>query len=116
MKDTERSRLHRPAALAFAGILAAASTLVAGSAAAQISDERARQIALEHVPGTVTDLERDEENGRQVIEVEVRGEDGREREVVIDAGNGRVLTVEEDEDEDDDADSDGDDDADSDAD
>jgi uncharacterized membrane protein YkoI len=57
----------------------------------------------------VTDLERDEENGRQVIEVEVRGEDGREREVVIDAGNGSVITVEEEDDDHDDADSDGDD-------
>ncbi len=88
------------AALGLAGSLAVGGALIA-SAQDAVSDERARQIALEHVPGTVLDLDRDHDE----IEVEVRGEDGRIHEVKIDPRDGRVIGVEED-----DADDDGDDD------
>lgn len=65
------------------------------SAQAPITDDQARRIALEHVPGTVLDLER--EDGE--IEVEVRGEDGRVHEVKIDARDGRVIEVEQEDDD-----------------
>ena len=59
-----------------------------------ISLADAERIALEHLPGgTVEDIERDHRLGKPVIEVEVRAEDGREHELVIDEG-GRVISEE----------------------
>lgn len=73
----------------------ALSWVTLASAQAPITDDQARRIALEHVPGTVLDLER--EDGE--IEVEVRGEDGRVHEVKIDARDGRVIEVEQEDDD-----------------
>ncbi len=59
-----------------------------------ISLAEAERIALERVPGgTVEDMERETRLGEPVIEVEVRGPDGREYELVIDA-SGRVISEE----------------------
>lgn len=84
-------------------VLALGGTLALGSIAAaqgRISDEQARRIALDHVPGTVIDLEHDDEDGTPRIEVEVRGEDGRVHEVTVDARDGRVIDIEEEDDDD----------------
>ena len=101
------SRLRRTiGALIAAGALAA-SVAMAGAVSAQqggISDERARQIALEHVPGTVLELEREDEGGQAVIEVEVRDAQNVVHEITLDARDGRVIKIEEDDDDDDDSD------------
>ena len=80
-------------ALAF-GLL---GTTAIASAQAEIDEARAEQIALEQVPNaTVESVERDDEDGQTVYEVELLTSDGVEHEVVIDARDGRVLSVEED--------------------
>ncbi len=103
MNTSRTSALRRMVAVAVAALaLGAVSSALAQG---QITDEQARRIALEHVPGTVLDLEREDDDGVPTIEVEVRGEDGRVHEVEIDARDGRVLAVEaEDEGDDDDQD------------
>ena len=106
-KQSNHSRLRRTlGALVAAGAIAA-SAAMAGTVSAQgISDERARQIALEHVPGTVIELEREDEGGQAVIEVEVRDAQNVVHEITLDARDGRVIKIEEDEDDDDDSDED----------
>ncbi len=58
---------------------------------AQIDQSAAENAALEAVPGTVEETELEAENGFVIYEVEVESEDGETREVMVDAGNGRVL-------------------------
>lgn len=58
---------------------------------ATISEQEARDIALEAVPGEVGDIELDNENGSVVWSVDVAAADGTDHEVVIDAGNGDIL-------------------------
>ena len=103
MKQWIRSLdLSSLAPLALALLLGGAAAGVAAIASAQssgISDERARAIALEHVPGEVLELEREDENGQPQIEIEVRGQDGRVHEIVLDAQSGEVVTIEEEEDD-----------------
>ena len=102
-----KPRLSR---VALAVLVAAALATPASLALAQgaISDDQAKKIALQKVPGTVLDLERDDEDGVAVIEVEVRAQDGSIHEVTIDATSGAVLEVEEEDDGADEADEDDD--------
>lgn len=54
---------------------------------------KAADIALARVPGgTITEIELDREQGREVYEVEVRATDGREHDLVIDASDGSVIS------------------------
>jgi hypothetical protein len=55
-------------------------------------DQAAEQVALEAVPGRVheTDLETSD-NGYVVYDIEIAGDDGKGHEVIVDAGNGKVL-------------------------
>ncbi len=53
---------------------------------AKITLDQARAAALAAVPGTVTSIKLDEEDGYLVYEVEIGTQ-----EVIIDAGNGKVL-------------------------
>lgn len=84
---------------ALAAVVIGGSAMVVAQQTSGITDARARAIALEHVPGTVLDLER--EDGE--IELEVRGEDGRVHEVTLDERDGRVITIEADDAADDEA-------------
>lgn len=60
-------------------------------ALAKITLEEAREIALKAVPGAVVrDIELEEEDGYLVWDVDMRHE-GREVELLIDAGDGSVL-------------------------
>ena len=105
----EQSRLRRTIGAIFAAGALAASVAMAGAVSAQqggISDERARQIALEHVPGTVVELEREDEGGQAVIEVEVRDAQNVVHEITLAARDGRVIKIEQDDDDDDDSDED----------
>lgn len=66
-----------------------------------ITEERAKEIALERVAGKVIDFETEREGNRIVYGVEV--DDGTEiAEVEIDASTGEILEVEYDDDDDDD--------------
>lgn len=98
------------------GILAGLITTLggAGIVAAQtadattgISESQAIEIALAEVPGTVEEVELENEDGMSVFEIEILTADGTEMEVEISAATGDVLEVEvddEDDDEDDDDD------------
>lgn len=75
---------------------------------AKISEERAKKVAEKAVGGTATDVELDRQNGKVVYEVDVGN-----KEVIVNAKNGKVLSVNnngendsEDDDSDDDNDSD----------
>ncbi len=61
---------------------------------AQIDRAAAEKAALAAVPGEAKETELENENGFVVYEVEVAGEDGKLHEVVVDAGNGKVLAQE----------------------
>ena len=62
---------------------------------ARITPEQASAAALAQVPGTVKKVELENEDGNVVYGVEIKTADG-ERDVKVDAGNGRVLHVEKD--------------------
>jgi uncharacterized membrane protein YkoI len=59
---------------------------------ANIDQAAAEKVALEAVPGTVHETELEaSDNGYVVYDIEISGDDGREHEVIVDAGNGKVL-------------------------
>ena len=60
-----------------------------------ISKEKARQIALDRVRGTITELDLDTLNNRLVYDIEISSVYHREVKVIVDAINGKVLKVEE---------------------
>lgn len=81
--------------LALAAILTPSAASAAPSDPKPISIEQAERIALARVPGgTVVEVEREHHGGRLVYDVEVRGRDGREHDLVIDGHDGRVLSEE----------------------
>jgi uncharacterized membrane protein YkoI len=61
---------------------------------AEIDRSAAEKAALDAVPGEVREVELESESGFVVYEVEVAGNDGILHEVVVDAGNGKVLAQE----------------------
>ena len=72
-----------------------------------ITVEESKEIALTRVPGTVEEVELEDEDGYLFYEVEVDARDGNEYEILIDAETGDVIAVEsEDEDDRDDDDND----------
>lgn len=62
---------------------------------ARITKEQARAAAVAQVPGTVTGVELENEDGNLVYSVSVKTSAG-EQDVKVDAGNGKVLHVEKD--------------------
>lgn len=58
---------------------------------AKIDAKAAPKAATDKVPGTAAKPELDEEHGNVVYEVDVTAKDGTVTEVIVDAGNGRVL-------------------------
>lgn len=70
---------------------------------AKIRFPEAMAAALAKVPGSVLKAELEVEHGDLMYSFEIVGADHKVREVEIDAGNGRVLAVEDDENEQDDA-------------
>ncbi|MHB8928346.1 MAG: PepSY domain-containing protein [Bacillota bacterium] len=67
-----------------------AAEAAALQAMAKLSPEQAKAAALAAVPGTVVEVDLDNENGNLVYSVEVKTADGV-KELKIDAGNGQVL-------------------------
>lgn len=74
----------------------------ADRASVKISKKDAKRIALERVPGKVTDAELEKENGRLQYSIDVRGADGKTYDVEIDAITGEILQAEVEDDDDDD--------------
>ncbi|MGD7043036.1 PepSY domain-containing protein [Jeotgalibacillus proteolyticus] len=67
---------------------------------AKLTQEEAETIATEEVDGlTITKVEKDEDDGRYVYEVDGTREDGREAGVDVDANSGEVLKVDRDDDD-----------------
>jgi uncharacterized membrane protein YkoI len=59
---------------------------------AKIDEAAARQAALEAQPGKVTETELEtNDSGYVVYDIELSGDDGKNHEVTVDAGNGEVL-------------------------
>ncbi len=74
---------------------------------ANIDKAAAEQAALKAVPGTVHEAELEtSDNGYVVYDIEVAGDDGKNHEVKVDAGNGKILhqDLEDEADESDEAD------------
>lgn len=85
-----------------AGVTATVATMALSSSTAlaqSISDDQAAQIALAEVAGTVVEIDREDENGVAVVEVEVRASDGSVYEVTIDASTGAVMAIDDDDDD-----------------
>ncbi|RDW22319.1 hypothetical protein CWR48_01025 [Oceanobacillus arenosus] len=66
---------------------------------ATVTKEAATQTALDQVPGTVGDVELEDENGTIVYSIEVTAQDGTQQEVKVDATTGKVVNVENDDNE-----------------
>ncbi|MBO6891484.1 MAG: PepSY domain-containing protein [Roseibium sp.] len=81
-----------------------AATAQSATTPVAMSEEKAIEIALAEVPGTVQETELEKEDGKQVYEIEILTADGVEMEVEIDVATGTVLEVEADDDGDDDHD------------
>ncbi|MFZ0444378.1 MAG: PepSY domain-containing protein [Bacillus sp. (in: firmicutes)] len=61
----------------------------------KISSQKAREIALDRVTGTITELNFDYYNNRLVYDIEISSTYHREVKMKVDAINGEVLQVEE---------------------
>ena len=66
---------------------------------AKITEEQATKTALEKVPGTVNEVELEDENGTIVYGIEVVSTDGTQQDVKVDAQTGKIVKVEADDDE-----------------
>jgi uncharacterized membrane protein YkoI len=62
--------------------------------AAKITEEQARQIALERMPGKVTDVTIERKRGRNVYVVEILTPDQGERDVLVDIVTGQIVGTE----------------------
>jgi len=59
---------------------------------AKIGEAAAERAALEAVPGTIHETELETNDGGYVVyDIEIAGDDSKNREVTVDAGNGEVL-------------------------
>ena len=66
---------------------------------AKITEEEATKTALEKVPGTVNEVELEDENGTIVYGIEVVSTDGTQQDVKVDAQTGKIVKVEADDEE-----------------
>lgn len=71
----------------FAGMVSAQSAAEATS----LTEEQIIEIALNEVPGDVTEVELEERRGHQIYEVEILTADGNETELRIAAESGDIL-------------------------
>ena len=63
----------------------------AAEAAAKISKEQATKIALERIPGKVTDVTIERKRGKNVYVVEIQTPDGGEKDVFVDIQTGEIV-------------------------
>ncbi|MGJ8583497.1 MAG: PepSY domain-containing protein [Marinosulfonomonas sp.] len=81
------------AGLALAGGIAGMVSAQSAADTTGLTEEQIIAIALEEVPGEVTDVEQESHRGKQVYEVEIMAADGTEKEVKISAETGKLLKV-----------------------
>ncbi len=63
----------------------------------KVDEAQARKIALEAYPGTISEVEYEiNSDGFAVYEFEIKMADGREMEVEVDAGTGKIIKAKED--------------------
>ncbi|MBU8880688.1 PepSY domain-containing protein [Bacillus sp. FJAT-29790] len=62
----------------------------------KIKEAESIKIALEKVPGTLKDVELEDEDGTIVYGVEIKAKDGSQQDVKVDAQTGKVINVEKD--------------------
>lgn len=79
--------------LALAGGIAGTVSAQSAADTTGLTEEQVIAIALEEVPGEVTDVEQESRRGQQVYEVEIMTADGTEKEVKISADTGKLLKV-----------------------
>ena len=60
---------------------------------AKITEAESRAIALQKVPGTVTDVELEDEDGTIVYGVEVQAKDGSKQDVKVNAQTGKIVKI-----------------------
>jgi uncharacterized membrane protein YkoI len=59
--------------------------------APKITEEQAKKVALERIPGEVTDVTIERKKGRNVYVVEIRTSDGDEKDVFVDIASGQIV-------------------------
>lgn len=74
-------------------LAALGAALLPGLARAEIGVQAAAEIALMRVPGVVHEIEREQQRGRTLFEVEIRSDAGPTYEVLVDAADGAILEV-----------------------
>ena len=62
--------------------------------AAKITKEQATKVALEQVPGKVTDVTIERKRGKNVYVVEIQSPDQGEKDVLVDMESGKVIGTE----------------------
>ena len=62
--------------------------------AAKITKEQATKVALEQVPGKVTDVTIERKRGKNVYVVEIQSPDQGEKDVIVDMESGKVVGTE----------------------
>lgn len=62
----------------------------------KLTEKGATKIALEKVPGTIKEVELEDEDGTIVYEFEILSTDGTQNEVKVDAQTGKIVRVEAD--------------------
>jgi uncharacterized membrane protein YkoI len=60
-------------------------------AGAKVTKEQATKIALEHIPGKVTDVTIERKRGKNVYVVEIQSPDQGEKDVFVDMESGKVV-------------------------
>lgn len=80
----------------YAGLVAAllAPAIAAAQmqpSAAKLTEEQATMIALERIPGKVTDVKIERKRGRNVYVVEIQTPDGGEKDVFVDIVSGEIV-------------------------
>lgn len=64
------------------------------SPAAKITEDQAKRIALERIPGKVTDVTIERKRGKNVYVVEIQSPDQGEKDVLVDIQTGQIVGTE----------------------
>ena len=59
--------------------------------AAKITEEQAKKIALEHIPGKVTDVAIEKKGGKNVYVIEIQSPEQGEKDVFVDIETGKII-------------------------
>jgi uncharacterized membrane protein YkoI len=86
MKKTIRAGL-----LAILFLVPAMAAAHAQSSVAKITEAQAMKIALEQIPGKVTDVKIERKRGKNVYVVEIQTPDGGEKDVFVDIVSGKIV-------------------------